>query len=67
MEKTAYVILLGLAVLWVVAIIGGLIAAFPFGLIGLIGIVAIGLLFIKVVKERLASTEDNYYDKHVDK
>jgi len=67
MEKIAYAILLGLAVLWLLAVVAGMIAAFPFGILGLLAIVAIGLLFIKVLRERLANKEDDHYSRHVDK
>jgi hypothetical protein len=66
MEKAGYAILLSLAVLWVFGIIGGMIAAFPVGLIGLVALVGVGLLFIKVVKDRLSNKEDDYYSKNVD-
>ena len=66
METVGYAILLGLAVLWLIAMIAGMIAAFPFGLIGLVALLGIGLLFIKVVKDRLNSKEDDYYSKNVD-
>ena len=67
MEKTAYAILLALAALWLVAMIAGLIAAFPYGLLGLLALIAVGLLLIKVLRERIASAEDDYYSKHVDR
>ncbi len=66
MEKAGYAILLSLAVLWILGIIGGMIAAFPVGIIGLVALVGIGLLFIKVVKDRLSNKEDDYYSKNVD-
>lgn len=66
-EKTAYAILLGLAVVWILAILVGSIAAFPVGLIGLLALVAIGLLFVKVLRERLSSKEDQYYSENVEK
>ena len=67
MEGVAYAILLTLAILYLIAIIVGMFAAFPFGIIGLVALVAVGLLFIKVLKERMASAEDDYYEKNVDK
>ncbi|MFQ5803218.1 MAG: hypothetical protein ACE5JQ_10020 [Candidatus Methylomirabilales bacterium] len=67
MEKAAYAILMFLAILWLFAMIAGLIAAFPYGVLGLLGLLAIGLLFAKVVKERMASKEDEHYSKTVDK
>jgi hypothetical protein len=66
MERAGYAILLTLAILWILAIIGGMIAAFPVGIIGLVGLVGIGLLFIKVLKDRLSNKEDDYYSKNVD-
>ncbi len=67
MEKTAYALLLGVAALWLIAMLVGMIAAFPVGLIGLVVIVAVGLLFIKVLRERLANKEDDYYANNVDR
>lgn len=65
MEKTGYVLLAILALVWFVLIITGMIIAFPFGIFGLIGIVGIGLLLIKVIRDRISGKEDNYYDKNV--
>lgn len=67
MEKTAYAILLVIAGLWLLAIVAGFIAAFPYGILGLLVVVAIGLLFVKVLRERLANKEDDHYSKTVDK
>ena len=67
MEKVAYGILLVLAAAWLIFMVLGTIAAFPWGLLGLMGFVAIGLLFAKVVRERLANRDDDYYAKNVDK
>ena len=66
MERAGYTILLTLAILWVLGIIGGMIAAFPVGIVGLVAILGIGLLFMKVVKDRLSNKEDDYYSKNVD-
>lgn len=67
MEKIGYILLLIVAICWLVAMLFGMIAALPFGIIGLLAIVGIGLLFAKVLKERLANKEDNHYSKNVDK
>ncbi len=67
MEKTAYIILLIVAVAWLVAMLVGMIAAFPIGLIGLVTIVGLGLLFIKVLKERLTSRKEDRYSREVEK
>ncbi|MCH7710622.1 MAG: hypothetical protein IH903_03190 [Proteobacteria bacterium] len=66
MEMTAYVLLIIVAVMWLIAMIFGMIVAFPFGILGLLVIVGVGLLFIKVLKERLSNKEDEYYSKNVD-
>jgi len=67
MEKIGY-ILLGIAtVCWIIAIIIGVIVAFPVGLIGLIAIIGIGFLFARVVKDRLENKEDDHYSNTVDK
>ena len=53
--------------LCVIALFVGMIAVFPFGILGLVFIAALGILMIKVVKERLQNKEDDYYNKEVDK
>ena len=47
--------------------LAGMIAAFPFGLFGLLLIAGIGILLVKVVKERMQNKEDDYYSSKVDK
>jgi len=49
MEKIAYILLLIVALCWLLAMFVGMVAAFPMGLIGLVGIAGLGLLFIKVI------------------
>lgn len=66
-EKIGYGLLGVVVLVWVVAIFVGMIVAFPFGLLGFVAIIGFGLLFIKVLKERLSSTEDSYYSKNVEK
>lgn len=67
MEKIAYIILLIVAIGWIIAMIAGMVAAFPVGIIGLVVILAFGLLFVKALKERLASMKDDRYSKDVEK
>lgn len=66
-EKVGYLCLGIVAICYVIAMFVGMVAAFPFGLIGLVAIVGVGALFIKVIKERLANAEDDHYSKTVDK
>ena len=67
LEKLGYAILVAVAIAWLVMVIVGLIETLPVGIIGLALIVGIGLLFIKVLKERLTNKEDDYYSKNVKK
>lgn len=66
-EKIGFTCLGVLAVLYVLAMLAGMILAFPFGLLGLIALIGVGALVIKVLKERINNKEDDYYAKNVDK
>ena len=52
---------------YLVIVIMGLVDSFPEGIMGLLAIAGLGLLFIKVLKERLSNKEDDYYSKNVKK
>ena len=65
LEKLGYAILVIVAVAWLVIVAVGLISAFPVGMTGLLVIVGLGLLFIKVLRERLKNKEDEYYSENV--
>jgi hypothetical protein len=67
MENIGYILLGIVAVCWLIAMVVGMIATFPVGLIGLVAIVGIGFLFAKVLKDRLANREDDHYSKTVKK
>jgi hypothetical protein len=67
LEKLGYVCLGIVALCYAAAILVGMVAAFPFGIIGLIAIVGIGALLMKVIRERRRNSEDDYYSKTVDK
>ena len=62
-----YTLLGFIALLYLGAIITGIILAWPFGIIGLIAILGVGSLFLHVLLERFNNKEDDYYDKNVDK
>ncbi len=66
-EGISYSILGFLAFMYVIAMIVGFIAAFPWGLLGLALAIAVGVLFLKVIKERCENKEDDYYAKEVNK
>jgi len=66
MEYIGYVFLIIVALIWIIALFVGLIAAFPYGLIGLIAIIGLGFLFAKVIKDRLENKEDDHYSDNVE-
>jgi F0F1-type ATP synthase assembly protein I len=66
MEKVAYVLLAVVGVVWLGFILYGMVQTWPFGIIGFIALGALGLLFAKVIKDRLRSDEDDHYSKNVD-
>ncbi|MBV7339544.1 hypothetical protein KFU94_67310 [Chloroflexi bacterium TSY] len=60
--------MIGLGVIcYISLLIIGMIAVFPYGLIGLLFLVGIGFLFVKVLMERLSNKEDEYYIRNVEK
>lgn len=67
MEKGAYIILGFIAICWLIAMIVGAIVTFPVGLIGLLAIIGLGMLFIKVLKERIKASKGDRYSKDVEK
>ena len=67
MEKCGYTLLSFAVICWIGITLFGLIQAWPWGLLGLIGILGISFLFIKVVKDRLGNKEDDYYSKNINK
>ena len=66
-EKVGYTCLGIVAVLYIAAMVFGMIAAFPLGLLGLVVLLGIGALMMKVLKERVGNKEDDYYSKNVDR
>ena len=66
MEYIGYALLAIVALTWIVVLFVGLIAAFPYGIIGLVAIVGIGLLFAKVIKDRIENKEDDHYSENVE-
>jgi len=66
LEIIGYVLLGIVFCVYAVSIIVGLVAVFPWGILGLLAIAGIGSLLIKVIGERLRNSEDNYYTKNVD-
>ena len=66
MEKIGYTLLAIVALAWITVILTGVVMAWPYGLIGLIGILGLGFLLIKVISDRLNNKEDDHYSENVD-
>jgi hypothetical protein len=66
-EKWGYTLLAVIAALYIVALFIGIISTFPFGLVGLLLIAGIGILLVKVLKERMKNKEDDYYSREIDR
>ncbi len=67
MEYLGYILLVIVLVCWIIVVAISLVAAWPWGLVGFIGIAGIGFLFAKVIKDRLRNKEDDYYSNNVTK
>jgi len=66
MEYIGYTFLAIVAIIWLVVVLIGLVAAFPYGIIGFVALVGLGFLFAKVVKDRLENREDDHYSDNVE-
>ncbi|MGB5426198.1 MAG: hypothetical protein WBN95_05360, partial [Gammaproteobacteria bacterium] len=66
-EKWGYSLLAIIMIIYMVAMFIGMIAAFPYGLLGLLFVAGLGILMVKVLKERMRNKEDDYYSREVDK
>lgn len=66
-EKVGYTCLGLVAVLYLLAMLGGMIALFPFGLLGLVVLFGVGALLMKVLKERMNNPEDKYYSDNIER
>lgn len=65
LDRLALIFVLVPVVLWVTIMVTTAIALFPFGLIVLVVLGAVGYLFWRVISERLSNKEDDYYEKNV--
>ena len=66
-EKWGYSLLAIIAIIYLIAMLIGMIAAFPYGLLGFLFLGGLGILLIKVLKERFHNKEDDYYNREIDK
>jgi len=67
LDAIALVIVAIFALLWLSVAVAGIVAAVPFGVLGLIPLAIILGLLVAVIYQRLHNAEDDYYDKNVDK
>ena len=67
LDAIALAIVIVFALLWLGMTVTGIIAAVPFGVLGLVPIAIIVGLLAVVIYQRLNNAEDDYYDKNVDK
>lgn len=58
-------IVAGIACVYVCFMFVGMIAIFPYGIPGLIGLAVLLYIFVRVVRERLGNKEDDYYEKNI--
>ena len=65
MENLGYILIGSVFILWILGMIAGMIAIYPFGLVGLVVLTGFGLLFTKVARERMANKEDDHYSENV--
>lgn len=66
-ELVGYTCLGALAALYIIAMIVGMIAVGPIGILGFVALIGIGALVLKVLRERLNSPEDDYYSDNIEK
>lgn len=67
-EKIGYTCLAVVALCYLgVLVFAGVQVGWFGGFVGLIALLGIGVLLIKVIKERRGNAEDDYYARHVDK
>lgn len=65
LDRLALIFVLVPVVLWLTIMVTTAIALFPFGLVVLVVLGAVGYLFWRVISERLSNKEDDYYEKNV--
>lgn len=65
LETIALVLVLVLGTIWAGVMLTGLVATLPYGLPILLIVAVVAYLLVRVVLERVASKEDDYYEKNV--
>lgn len=65
LENLALIAVCVLAIIWCSVIAAGIVATLPYGLPALGVLLIAGYLIYRVVRDRLANEEDDYYEKNV--
>lgn len=65
LDRLALIFVLVPVALWLTIMVTTAIALFPYGLVVLVVLGAVGYLFWRVISERLSNKEDDYYEKNV--
>ncbi|MEM1046678.1 MAG: hypothetical protein AAGL24_11015 [Pseudomonadota bacterium] len=65
LDTLALWIIVGIVAAYVIAMMVGLFAIFPYGLIGLAVLAVVLYFVVRVVRDRLTNTEDDYYEKNI--
>lgn len=66
LDKLALIIVIAPVVVWCGIMLVGAIAIWPLGLPALIVFAVVGYFIYRVVRDRLSSAEDDYYEKNID-
>ncbi len=65
LDTLALWIIVGIVAAYVIAMMVGLFAIFPYGLIGLAVLAVVLYFVVRVVRDRLTNAEDDYYEKNI--
>ena len=67
MEKAGYLFLLVVLLGYICLMVFGFIVAWPYGILGFVLLIGLGLLFTKAMRDKIGNEEDEYYKKNVEK
>ena len=67
MERIGYFFLILFLIGYLCLLVFGLIAVWPFGIIGFFLLLGLGFLFIRALQDKIGNEEDAHYKKNVDK
>lgn len=67
LDKLALIAIVTLGAAWCFVMVAGAVAAWPVGLPVLLFFAIAGYFLYRVIGDRLANAEDDYYEKHVDR